>query len=156
MGNRDGATAKAAPEEAAPRRTFVALPLAQLLPAITRPAFRVRSPAGAALMTNWAEIVGPRLAEMTAPRKLSRGQLTIACPGPVAMELQHAAATLIERINVHAGARVVERLRFVQEPVGTPQVTASPDPPCPEPVAALPPGPLNDALARLAARLRSR
>jgi hypothetical protein len=157
MGKRDQPTLKADAIDPAARRSFVSLPLAQLMPPITRAAYRARSPAGADLMSNWPAIVGPRLADQTNPRKLSRGQLTIACSGPVAMELQHAAAVLIERINVQCGTRVVERLRFVQAPV-------SPRPPTlPRQVAAraaplpnLPAGPLNDALAALGSCLKAR
>lgn len=144
-----------AEEEA--RRTYVSLPLAQLVPGVTRPAFKQRSPAGAGLMADWVSIVGPMLAAQTEPRKLSRGQLTIACPGPVALELQHAAAALIERINTHAGTRLVERLRFVQDHVAA----RAPKLPhrsvvAPVPVAELPPGELNDALAGLLAAIRGR
>jgi hypothetical protein len=146
---------KDAEHEGASRRTFVSLPLAQLVPPITRTAFRARSPAGADLMANWAAIVGPRLAEQTMPRKLSRGQLTIACSGPVGMELQHAAAVLIERINVQTGTRLVERLRFVQAQVAVrPPAMADSLPVVAEPLEALPAGPLNEALAALGARLR--
>jgi len=155
MGRRVTARAKDGGDDQAIRRTFLALPLAQLLPAVTRPAFRARSPAGAALMADWHAIVGPRLAAITAPRKLSHGQLTVACSGPVAMELQHAAAALIERINTQAGTRLVERLRFVQGPVAArlpaaPPVEIGPT----EPMPGLAPGTLNDALAALQARLR--
>jgi len=156
MGKRDTPGLKDAPQDAAFQRSFVSLPLAQLVPPITRTAFRARSPAGAELMANWPAIVGPRLAEQTVPRKLSRGQLTIACSGPVGIELQHAAAALIERINVQTGTRLVERLRFVQSPV------AARPPALPvntfvaaEPLDTLPPGPLNEALAALGARLRT-
>ncbi len=149
--------AKAEPKgaEGEARRTYVSLPLAQLVPGVTRPAFKKRSPAGASLMADWVAIVGPTLAARTEPRKLSRAQLTIACSGPVAMELQHAAAALIERINTHAGTRLVERLRFVQDHV------APPAPTLPRhrkveamPVAGQPPGELNDALAQLLAAIR--
>jgi hypothetical protein len=136
-----------------PPRRFAALPLAQLLPAITRPAYRKRSPAAAVLLADWAAIVGPRLAMETRPRKLSGGQLTIGCAGPVALELQHLAAALIERINTHAGERLVERLRFVQDlstrPAAPPPTGARPKPEPPRPVDDIEPGPLNDALARL-------
>jgi hypothetical protein len=155
MGRRETPRAKDAGEDQAARRTFVALPLAQLLPAVTRPAFRARSPAAAALMADWAAIVGPRLADLTAPRKLSHGQLTVACSGPVAMELQHAAAALIERINTQAGTRLVQRLRFVQAPVAArlpPVPLAEMGPP--EPVRGLAPGALHDALAALGARIK--
>jgi hypothetical protein len=144
-------------EETEIRRTFSTLPLAQLVPGVTRPAFRKRSPAGAELMADWASVVGPRLAAHTEPRRLSRGQLTIACAGPMAMELQHVAAELIDRINTYAGGKIVERLRFVQDHIAPP---AAPLPRrtfvAPEAVPGLPDGELNDALAGLLAAMRSR
>jgi hypothetical protein len=139
------------------RRTYTALPLAQLVPGLTRTAYKKRSPAGALLMSEWASIVGPKLAAETEPRRLSGGQLTIACAGPVAMELQHLSATLIERINTHAGHKLVERLRFVQDGVASAPKPAAPRHRVAEqPLADLPPGPLNTALARLLASIRSR
>jgi hypothetical protein len=155
MGKRQTPPLKDVAADRAACRSYAALPLAQLVPKLTRAAFRARSPAGADLMTGWESIVGPRLAELTMPRKLSRGQLTIACAGPVAMELQHAAASLIERINVQVGAKLVERLRFVQTPVprrpsAQPRRVMHAGPP----ITGLPPGPLNDALAALQTRVK--
>ncbi|HTZ69618.1 MAG TPA: DUF721 domain-containing protein [Acetobacteraceae bacterium] len=149
MGKRDVPTA----EDWAARRTFVALPLAQLVPPLTRASFKRRSPAGVDLMTEWSAIVGPRLAAETAPRRFSRGQLTIACSGPVAMELQHAAAALAERINAHLGTRLVERVRFTQLTSLPPVRVATPAMAPIQKVEGLPPGPLNDALGALRARM---
>lgn len=106
--------------EGPPRRSFVTLPLAQLVPAITRPAFKKRSPASATLMAEWGSVVGPQLALITEPKRLSRGTLTIACAGPVAMELQHLQASLMDRINVALGQVLVEKLRFTQDHVAPP------------------------------------
>jgi hypothetical protein len=130
--------------------------LGALLPRLTRPAFKRRSPAGAALMANWPAVVGPALAAVTSPKRLGNGTLVIACAGPVAMELAHLAPQLIGRINAHLGQVLVERLRFVQ------QASAAP-PPAPrraepaalpprvrEAVAALPEGELREALEKLA------
>ncbi|MGN6816220.1 MAG: DUF721 domain-containing protein, partial [Solirubrobacterales bacterium] len=50
---------------------------------------------------------------LTVPRRLHGGTLSVACAGPVAMELQHLAPELLARINAHLGRPVVERLRFV-------------------------------------------
>jgi hypothetical protein len=149
------AKARTAGAEGEARRTYVSLPLAQLVPGVTRPAFKKRSPVGAGLMAEWVAIVGPRLAAETEPRKLSRGQLTVACSGPMAMELQHAAGALIERINTHAGTRLVERLRFVQEHIA-PRAAVLPHQGnvAAVPVEDLPPGELNDALAGLLAAIR--
>lgn len=90
-------------------------PLAALLPRITRPAFKRRSPAGAQLMADWPSLIGPALAAVTFPRKFSAGTLTLACSGPVAMELSHMAGEIMARINQQIGGTPVQRLRFVQE-----------------------------------------
>ncbi len=138
------------------RRAYAARGLGELVPGLTRAAYRKRSPAGALLMTEWASIVGPRLALRTEPRRLSGTQLTIACSGPMAMELQHVSGTLIERINTHAGRRLVERLRFVQDLASPPAVPALRQPEGPaEPVAGIE-GELAEALGRLLATMRSR
>jgi hypothetical protein len=105
----------ASAEETGNKRSYVTLPLAQLVPVVTKAAFKKRSPVGAALMVNWTAVVGPTLAADTEPRRLYRGQLTISCSGPMALELQHLQAALIDRINNHAGAKLVDRLRFVQD-----------------------------------------
>jgi hypothetical protein len=127
-----------------------------LVPGLTRAAYRRRSPAGALLISEWAAIVGQRLSMQTAPKKFVGGTLTIACSGAMAMELQHLSAALIERINLHAGQALVQRLRFVQEPVAPPSVPVKRQPVAPVPLTELPPGELNDALSRLRAAIRTK
>ncbi len=123
---------------------------------LTRPAFRKRSPAGAQLMADWPDVVGPALAAVTQPLRLTAGTLTLACSGPVAMELQHLAPELVGRINAHLGRAAVERLRFVQQaPAGAPAARPRPKPVTLPPelearIAAMPEGELRDALAKLA------
>lgn len=117
-------------------------PLGALIPPLTRPAFRKRSPAGAQLMADWGEVVGPALAAVATPRRLSAGTLTIACAGPVAMELAHLGPQLIARINGHLGRAMVERLRFVQQAAAG----GGAAPPRPAPAAALP-APVERAVA---------
>ncbi len=130
--------------------------LSELVPRLVRPAFRKRSPAGAMLMADWPQVVGPALAAVTEPRRLSAGTLTLACSGPVAMELQHLAGELIGRINAHLGKVVVERLRFVQATPASRTAPARPAAPVVLPasvedrLAGLPEGELREALARLA------
>jgi hypothetical protein len=121
-----------------------------LVPGLTRAAFRKRSPAGAQVLADWDAIVGPALAAATTPRRLSGTTLTLACAGPVAMELQHMAGPLMARINGHLGRVAVERLRFVQDTTALParpsQFRAAGPP---APIPDLPAGPLHDALASL-------
>jgi len=99
-----------------------------LVPGLTRAAFRKRSPAAVQVLTDWDMIVGPAIAATTTPRRLSGTSLTIACAGPVAMELQHMAGALMARINGHLGRIVVERLRFVQDELPRPAPVAKPRP----------------------------
>ncbi|UFN51267.1 DciA family protein [Roseomonas sp. OT10] len=130
-----------------PRRPDLELrPVGSLVPRLTRPAFRRRSPAGAALMADWPALVGPALAAVTVPLRLNRGTLTIACSGPMAMELQHLGPQLMQRINSALGAVAVEALRFVQ------QAPARPGPrPVLRPGQAAPlPGPVAERLADIA------
>jgi hypothetical protein len=129
--------------------------LGALMPAVTRPAFQKQSPAAAQVMADWPLIVGPALAAATEPRKLSGGTLTLGCSGPVALELQHLSATLIERINAHLGRSLVQRLRFIQvaAPARDPAPPRRPPPRPPVAIEGLPDGPLRDALAALGAVL---
>lgn len=122
-----------------------------LLPGVTRETFRKRAPGAVQVMADWAQIVGPALSAVTTPRKLSAGTLTLACAGPVALELQHLSAEVLARINGHLGRTVVERLRFVQDPISPPRpVPKTPRRPATAvDVAGIPPGPLHDALIAL-------
>ena len=139
-----------------PPRVYGSRPVGALLPKVVRPAFRKMNPAAAQVMADWAAIVGPMLAGVSTPRRLSAGTLTIACAGPIAIELQHLAGEVMARINAHLGSSVVTALRFVQilEPVA-PRI-AAPSPPDPAKLAAvesavanLPEGELRGALAAL-------
>ena len=132
------------------RHVYGPRPVGALVPVVTRAAFKARAPGVAAVMADWATIVGSKLAADAMPRRLSAGTLTLACAGPVAMELQHLSGPLIERINGHLGRQVVQRLRFVQDV--TPQ--AAPAPPrrrvaVQVELPGIPAGDLRDALHRL-------
>jgi hypothetical protein len=102
-------------------------------------------------MADWPAIVGPAVAETTQPRRLSGGTLTLGCTGPQALELQHLATALIERINAHLGTVTVTRLRFVQEvrPPAAPPARPRRQTDAVPVVVALPPGALRDALEKL-------
>lgn len=144
-------------------KRYVAGPraLGAVLPAITRPAFRKRSPAAATLMADWPQIVGPAIAAAAAPVRFSSGTLTLAAAGPVALELQHLAPELIARLNGHLGRVLIERLRFAP-PVAP--AARQPAPPARPPRAAgfaeaqaepgdLPDGPVGEALRSLHASM---
>ena len=133
-------------------------PLGALIPALTRPAFKRKSPAAAQIMADWPALVGPALAAVTQPLRLTSGSLTIACSGPIALELSHLGPELMARINGGIGRVAVERLRFVQaaapaRKAGTPALPPRPVA-LPERVTTalegLPTGELREALERLA------
>lgn len=138
------------------RHVYGPRPVGALMPRLTRAAFRRRMPATAQVLADWTAIVGPAIAAVTAPRRLSAGTLTIACTGPIAMELQHLSGEVIGRINAHLGTQTVTALRFVQTPELIAPLTALPAPPDPAKLAAvdtalsdLPEGELRSALASL-------
>ena len=134
------------------RHVFGPRALGALIPPLVKPAFKKRAPATAQVLADWDLIVGPAIAAVTTPRKLFQATLAIACNGPIAMELQHLAPTLIGRINAHMGQIVVTRLRFVQNftapppaaPTRRPAIAAAHNA-----VADMPEGPLRDALESL-------
>jgi hypothetical protein len=122
------------PPETPPQR-FGPRWLGALVPRVTRPAFRRQSPAAASLMADWPAVIGPALAAVTRPVRLSRGArddagtqkpgtLTIRCAGPVALELQHLAPQLLARINGFAGYPLVAQLRFERGSVTAPPPAA--------------------------------
>ncbi len=143
--------------EGGQRHVYGPRPVAALLLSLTRPAFRRYSSGSAQLMADWAAIVGPALASVTTPRRLTASTLTLACSGPVAIELQHYAPELMARINAHLGTETVRQLRFLQtgvaatapEPPAAPQPSAAVVKQAERAVADLPPGPLRDALVAL-------
>ncbi len=157
-----GRSAKGKPplsRPAAPRREgFGPQPLGALIAPLLRPVVAKRGTTKAELIAEWPAIVGPRLADLTTPRRLTAGTLTLACTGAAALELQHSAAALIERINTHLGRKAVERLRFKQDLLLPLAATLPPIAPETEAaiaaqLAGFPPSPLRDALAALARAL---
>ena len=96
------------------RHVYGPRPVGALMSRLTRAAFRRRSPATAQVIADWTAIMGPAIASVTTPRRLSAGTLTIGCAGPIAMELQHLSGEVMSRINTHLGSNTVKALRFVQ------------------------------------------
>jgi len=130
--------------------------LGSLMAPLTRPVLRRLHPGAAQVMAEWENLVGPGLASRTTPRALDRGTLTIACAGPVAMELTMLAPQVMARINAGLGRVAVTKLRFLQAKTAAPPPPKLPATPValPAPMAAkldsMPEGPLREALAKLA------
>jgi hypothetical protein len=70
------------------------------------------------LKTRWAEIVGSDWADVTWPTTVSRdGVLKLRAVSGAALEIQHRAPLLIERLNLFLGRRAITRLALVQGPL---------------------------------------
>ena len=106
-------------------RTCTARSLAFLLPNITAASFRRRSPMEIQLFVRWRDIVGADIAAQTRLKKLSAKTLTVACSGPIALEMHYRAEMIMARINKWSGNVLVERIRIVQESIKTSAGTLS-------------------------------
>ena len=73
------------------------------------------------LVLRWEEIVGPDVARIARPMKLSEnasgGTLTLRAEPGASLFLQHETRQLCERINGYLGRTAVTKLRFVQAPL---------------------------------------
>lgn len=105
-----------------------------------------------ALLTDWASIVGSRLADQTTPLKLAfphgsreGAVLHLRVSSPAALLLQHEEPQVLERINAFFGWRAVTRLKLVH---GGPALKPPPKAPRPKP---LPPEVEAEIAARTAA-----
>lgn len=113
--------------------------LASLVPGTIEPALRQRGFATAAVLTEWREIAGPRLAQWTRPLEIRwprrteieppaggqpgdkadrarRATLVVACPGAFALEVQMASAGLIEAVNRRLGFGCIGNVVVQQMP----------------------------------------
>jgi hypothetical protein len=154
------------------RKYRSAAPLADLVGQCVNQAFSRQGFAAIDIVTHWEDIVGPELARRSEPMRLhwprredpeSVGTLTVRVEGVYAIELQHLAPVVMERVNRYFGWRCVGRIAIRQGPV-----TARAAPPSvQEPEAAAVEeitqelGPFEDAslarsLARLGALVRGR
>lgn len=81
-----------------------------------------------ALLTDWAAIVGSRLAEQTGPLKLvfpagrrENAVLHIRVSSAAALLVQHEEPQILEKINAFMGWRAVARLKLVHAGPALPQ-----------------------------------
>ena len=126
--------------------------LAVSLPRVTRRAFGKRGFAEGGLAVDWTGIVGTELAARCRPGKLAfaraaerrDGTLTLRVEAPFAIEVQHLAPQIMERINGHFGYRMVARL-LLKQVAYSPRPATSP----------AKPGPAPEITPELAARLES-
>jgi hypothetical protein len=84
------------------------------------------------LKSDWPAIVGTDWAAVSWPTAVSRdGCLKLRATPAAALELQHRAPLLIERVNVFLGHPAVTRLILVQGPLPLPAASSHSSPPAP-------------------------
>ena len=98
-------------------RTERETPLGEILSGLLRePAF-ARGVAVGVLASRWADVVGPRLAEATAPSGLDGGVLVVAASsGPWGAQARFLAAEIRAQANAALGSDAVRDVRVVVRP----------------------------------------
>jgi hypothetical protein len=114
-----------------PARPF-AKPLREAAGKIVGEAFTRQGFASAELVTRWSEIVGSEIACHSEPIKIQwqrpprsdlgtsgqePGTLVLRVEGPAAIEIQHLAGVICERVNRFLGWRTVARVALRQAPL---------------------------------------
>src|SRR5512139_1961065 len=121
----------------------------------------------ARLRAEWSAIVGPDLARVSRPEALtaSRGRsgklLRLRVPGAAALEVQHMAGQVVERVNAYFGHKMIDDIRLVQGAIAAAPAAAPPRPApdarrvaeMTERTAVVEDPELRAALARLGARV---
>jgi hypothetical protein len=145
--------------------------LSELLHKTLSAAFAKRGFASTEIITRWAEIVGPEIAEHSQPEKIQWARpadgetrepatLVLRVEGPAAIEIQHLAPVVMERVNRFFGWQVIGQLRLRQAPLRRGRRKAPPvaDAEAVEKIAAqlteIRSAELRDALARLGAAIK--
>lgn len=132
-----------------PGRARRPVSLSEALAGCIAPALRKQGFGEAEIVTDWPQMVGARLAGASAPVRLAwptagaraapeaerPATLCVRVEGAFALELQHLAPLVIERVNARLGWRCVARLQLLQGPLPRPK-TAPPRPPAPTPQEA--------------------
>jgi len=110
-----------------PSRSY-AKPLRELVGKVVGETFTRQGFASAELVTRWAEIVGPEISAHSEPIKIQwprggageerrPGALILRVEGPAAIEIQHLANVVCERINGFLGWRAIDRIALRQAPL---------------------------------------
>src|ERR687898_2814003 len=117
-------------------------PLADLIDVCLGPALAAQGFAASDVIVAWPEIVGERLAKYTQPLRIDwpRGAardrdtrpepatLVIRVESAFALEMQHLAPVVIERVNAYYGWGCVGRVVLKQGPVRRPAAPPAPKP----------------------------
>jgi hypothetical protein len=159
-----------------PSRSF-AKPLRDLIGKVVGETFTRQGFASAELVTRWPEIVGAEVAAHSEPIKIQwpraspslpspaggggsgrarpPGTLILRVEGPAAIEVQHLATLICERVNRFLGWRAIERIALRQAPLRhvVPRSAVPTDPAAAARIAAGMPEIVDDGLRQALARL---
>jgi len=154
-----------------PARSFPR-PLSELLGAILSDALKSQGFASAEIITRWPDIVGTEIAVHSEPIKINwpraagneppePATLVLRVEGPVAIEIQHLSAVILERVNRFFGWQAIGRIVLRQAPLRRREPAKPPPEPDAEIVAGIAEGmpeiedeDLRQALARLGAAIK--
>ncbi len=116
------------PERAAVNKRPQPKSLRDLLRKVIAPTFAKQGFASAELVTRWPEIVGAEIAAHSEPMRIQwprpvegaerePGTLVLRVEGPAAIEVQHCADLVCDRVNRFLGWRAVDRIALRQAPL---------------------------------------
>lgn len=143
-------------------RTHTILQIGGVVHVLTRQALRKKNFVSGQIIADWIHIIGPHYGALTLPQQVIHGTLTLACSSTTATEIQYISESIIEKINLYYGKKIVSRLKFIYQrgmplsPSLTKTVTSTPSIVKPVKITTLPPGPLQEALARLGGQIKAR
>jgi hypothetical protein len=91
-------------------------------------AFKRHGFASTEIVTHWDTIVGAEIARHCEPLKITwprkpdpddpePATLVLRCEGPAALEIQHQANAIVERVNQFLGWRAIDRVALRQAPL---------------------------------------
>ena len=89
------------------------------------------------LRAEWTAVVGPDLARVCRPEALTSGRgarsgsgagelLRLRVSGAAALEIQHKAGQVVERVNAYFGHKMIDDIRLVQGAIAAPPSAPAP------------------------------
>jgi hypothetical protein len=157
-----------------PARSFPR-PLSDFTAATLNDVLKTQGFASAEIISRWADIAGAEIAAHSEPMKINwpRAQKTptddppepatllLRVEGPMALEIQHQSAVILERVNRFFGWQAIGRLNLRQAPLRHRNKPKAPPPPDPAIAARIAEGmpeveddALKGALAKLGAAIK--
>jgi hypothetical protein len=128
-----------------PSRSFPR-PLSEFTGATLSDSLKAQGFASTEIIARWADIAGPEIAAHSEPMKINwpraigeeapePATLVLRVEGPAALEIQHLAAVILERVNRFFGWQAIGRIALRQAPLRR-REPSTPPPPLDPKVAA--------------------